>query len=255
MDYFVHKQSVVRRIWGNSDTILFVFGGAAAEFALNKAVDWLYYTGKLPADPLGRLFSTVTYARKIVFASTTDAHKAIDQITGIHQAIEKSRGYSIPAWAYRDVLYMLIHYSIASFELLERKMIPEEKEELYSVFYRMGIRMQLEDIPPDFEAWRNSREQHLQANLAYTKYTADLFLQYKKHLGGFRYFILKESQKLVIPVTVKKLLQLRSFSWASSLLFFYKLSKKVKLENAVKFFLLPAKYREQIKALNQDPSL
>ncbi len=255
MDYFVHKQSVVRKIWGNSDTILFVFGGAAAEFALNKAVDWLYYTGKLPADPLGRLFSTVTYARKIVFASTTDAYKAIDQITVIHQAIEKSRGYSIPAWAYRDVLYMLIHYSIASFELLERKMTFAEKEELYDVFYRMGVRMQLEDIPPDFKTWLSSREKHLQENLAYSKLTADLFLQYKKHLGGFRYFILKESQKLVVPFTVKQLLQLRSFSWARPLLSFYKISKKVKLENVVKFFLLPSQYREQIKDLNQEPSL
>ena len=59
MQYFVDKNSVVRKIWGKSDTVLFIFAGAAAEFALNKAVDWLYFTGKLPADPLGRLFSTV----------------------------------------------------------------------------------------------------------------------------------------------------------------------------------------------------
>ena len=67
MEYFVEKDSVVREIWGKGDTILFIFAGASAEFALNKAVDWLYFTGKLPADPLGRLFSTVTYARNIVF--------------------------------------------------------------------------------------------------------------------------------------------------------------------------------------------
>ena len=62
--YFVPESSIVRTIWGKSDTILFIFAGSAAEFALNKAVDWLYYTGKLPADPLGRLFSTVAYARQ-----------------------------------------------------------------------------------------------------------------------------------------------------------------------------------------------
>ena len=62
------EDSVVRRIWGKGDTILFIFAGAAAEFALNKAVDWLYFTGRLPADPLARLFSTVSYARIIVFA-------------------------------------------------------------------------------------------------------------------------------------------------------------------------------------------
>ena len=67
MEYFVQPGSIVRKIWGKGDTVLFVFAGASAEFALNKAVDWLYFTGKLPADPLGRLFSTVMYARLIVF--------------------------------------------------------------------------------------------------------------------------------------------------------------------------------------------
>src|SRR5690348_1100680 len=121
MDYFVEKNSVVREIWGKSDTVLFIFAGAAAEFALNKAVDWLYFTGKLPADPIGRLFSTVRYARSIVFSSMDDAHKAIDTIRRIHTAVEENRGSHIPDWAYRDVLFMLIHYSIASYELLEHK--------------------------------------------------------------------------------------------------------------------------------------
>src|ERR1700712_5589681 len=119
--YFVEEGSIVRKIWGKADTILFVFAGGAAEFALNKAVDWLYFTGKLPADPLGRLFSTVTYARKIVFSTYDDANRAIDQITAIHQHVEAARGAQIPDWAYRDVLFMLIDYSVRSYELLETK--------------------------------------------------------------------------------------------------------------------------------------
>ena len=89
MQYFVEKKSVVRKIWGKSDTVLFIFAGAAAEFALNKAVDWLYFTGKLPSDPIGRLFSTVSYARRIVFAPMEEASKAIDTIKQIHTAVEK----------------------------------------------------------------------------------------------------------------------------------------------------------------------
>src|SRR6188768_3410539 len=92
---FVKEDSVVRQIWGKSDTVLFIFAGAAAEFALNKAVDWLYFTGKLPRDPLGRLFSTVSYARKIVFASKDAAEKAIDTMRQIHTTVEKNRGFSI----------------------------------------------------------------------------------------------------------------------------------------------------------------
>ncbi|MCW3116396.1 MAG: hypothetical protein JWM28_478, partial [Chitinophagaceae bacterium] len=122
MEFFVDKQSIVRKVWGKGDTILFVFAGASAEFALNKAVDWLYFTGRLPADPLGRLFSTVMYARKIVFSERQEALKAIDKITFIHTTVENNRNAKIPDWAYRDVLFMLIHYSIASFELLERKL-------------------------------------------------------------------------------------------------------------------------------------
>src|SRR5437879_2784912 len=122
MEYFVEKGSIVRQIWGKGDTILFIFAGASAEFALNKAVDWLYFTGRLPADPLGRLFSTVSYARQIVFEEKDAALRAIDKIAAIHTDVETTRGATIPDWAYRDVLFMLIHYSIASFELLERKL-------------------------------------------------------------------------------------------------------------------------------------
>ena len=101
MKFFVEKGSIVREIWGKGDTILFIFAGASAEFALNKAVDWLYFTGMLPADPLGRLFSTVNYARQIVFSEHEAALKAIDKITAIHAAVENKRGGKIPAWAYR----------------------------------------------------------------------------------------------------------------------------------------------------------
>src|SRR5690349_13182214 len=101
MQLFVEENSVVRKIWGKSDTVLFIFAGASAEFALNKAVDWLYFTGRLPADPLGRLFSTVRYARMIVFSPEEQAHKAIDSLYQIHNAVEQKRGASIPDWAYR----------------------------------------------------------------------------------------------------------------------------------------------------------
>ena len=153
MEFFVKENSIVRKIWGKSDTVLFIFAGSAAEFALNKAVDWLYFTGKLPADPIGRLFSTVNYAKGIIFATKEDALQTIDKINFIHKAIEKERGYSIPDWSYRDVLFMLIHYSIASFELLERKLTDEEKEEVYNVFYRTGSRMEMKDLPSNYKSW------------------------------------------------------------------------------------------------------
>lgn len=150
MAFFVKEDSIVRKIWGKGDTILFIFAGASAEFALNKAVDWLYFTGRLPADPLGRLFSTVSYAREIVFSEYNQALQAIDKITGIHTAVEQSRGDKIPDWAYRDVLFMLIDYSIRSFEVLERKLTEAEKEDTFDVFSRMGARMNINGLPANY---------------------------------------------------------------------------------------------------------
>ncbi len=250
MGFFVDKQSIVRKIWGKGDTVLFVFAGASAEFALNKAVDWLYFTGRLPADPLGRLFSTVMYARQIVFSDLEAAHKTIDKITAIHAGVEKSRGSQIPDWAYRDVLFMLIHYSQASFELLERKMTEAEKEELFDVFFRVGSRMGLKGLPVNYNEWTIMRQEHLQQDLAKSEYTIDLYKQYRKHLGWVRYVLLIESQKLVVPSHAKRLLKLQNYSWLPPILAIYKLSRKIKLDWFLKSMVLPNAYRKQIKELD-----
>jgi hypothetical protein len=254
MEFFVDKRSIVRKIWGKSDTILFVFTGASAEFALNKAVDWLYFTGRLPADPLGRLFSTVMYAREIVFSEKEKAEKAIDKITSIHKAVETNRAAQIPDWAYRDVLFMLIHYSLASFELLERKLTEPEKEELFDVFFRMGSRMGLKNLPTNFNEWLIMRNEHLHQDLVKSHYTIDLYKQYRKHLGGIRYLVLKESQKLVVPEHVIDLLNLGKINWITPLLIFYKASRKIKMDGLLKAIILPSAYKKQIKALDAEPA-
>jgi ER-bound oxygenase mpaB/B'/Rubber oxygenase, catalytic domain len=244
------KNSIVHQIWGNADTILFIFGGAAAEFSLNKAVDWLYFTGKLPADPLGRLFSTVVYAQQILFLDEASALKAIDKITAIHQAVETSRGMKIPDWAYRDVLFMLIHYSITAFELLERKLTDAEKEEVFEIFFRVGERMNLKDLPKNYQDWLTVREQHLQENLVKSTFTLDLYKKYKKHLGLLRYIILLEGQKLVVPSHVKGLLGFSSISILPVFLWFYKITRKFNFDKFLKSVLLPNNYKQQIFALD-----
>lgn len=251
MDWFVDQNSVVRQIWGKGDTILFIFAGASAEFALNKAVDWLYFTGRLPSDPLGRLFSTVSYARKIVFSSKEGAHAAIDKMRAIHSGVEKSRGTTIPDWAYRDVLFMLIHYSIAAFQLLERKLSDNEKEEVFDVFFRVGDRMGIPGLPRSYDQWMVMRKEHLNHDLLYTHYTADLYQQYKKHLGAMRFTILKEGQILVVPDEVRVLLKFRKTSLLKPVLAAYKLSRVLQLDWLLKSLILPSEYKEQIKNLDQ----
>ena len=250
MEHFVRQESIVRRIWGSSDIILMIFAGAAAEFALNKAVDWLYFTGKLPADPLGRLFSTVRYARMIVFAPLNEAEQALDQLRQIHSSLEQKRGYAIPDWAYRDVLFMLIDYSIRSYELLESKLQEKEKHEVYDVFYRVGSRMGLKDLPKGYQEWLTARESHLVHDLENSAYTHDLFLQYRKHLGPIRYKLLREGQKLIVPHRVKDLLQLHSFSLLAPAIPLYKISRRLQINQLLTAPLFPPKYKDQIKGLD-----
>ncbi|PQJ12552.1 DUF2236 domain-containing protein [Flavipsychrobacter stenotrophus] len=248
---FVGKGSIVRKMWGSGDIVMFIFAGAAAEFALNKAVDWLYFTGKLPADPLGRLFSTVSYAHRIIFASEDDALKAIDAITAIHTAVEDNRGSAIPDWAYRDVLYMLIQYSISAYELLERKLSPAEKEETHNVFYRMGIRMGLKELPVNYDSWLTDRIVHMKQDLAYSQYTPELFKQYEKHLGWLRYKIMIQVQALLIPGHCRRLLKMKGNDFFPVVVSAYGVLKKMHLQSLVRSAILPAAYKQQIAALDR----
>ncbi len=252
MEYFVSQSSIVRKIWGKADTVLFIFAGSAAEFALNKAVDWLYFTGRLPNNPLDRLFSTVAYARLIIFSEMEAANTAIDQIKAIHTAVETKRNAQIPAWAYRDVLFMLIDCSIRSYEVLERKLTELEKAEVFEVFVRVGSRMGIAGLPCTYNQWVIMRKEHLQQDLLNSDFTAHLYAQYKKHLGFLRYQLLRQVQVLIVPPNVRGLLSLGNTPFLSPVLWLYKLSSLVKLDSYLRDLILPSAYKVQVKSLNQE---
>jgi uncharacterized protein (DUF2236 family) len=250
MKYFVNEDSITKRIWGKADTVLFIFAGASAEFALNKAVDWLYFTGKLPSDPLGRLFSTVEYSRQIIFSEHDAALAAIDQITGIHKGVEAARGAQIPDWAYRDVLFMLIDYSIRSYELLERKLTGAEKEEVFDSFYRVGQRLGITGMPGTYNAWVIMRGQHLQDNMIKSDFTVDLYKKYRLHLGFVRYQLLKQVQIVLVPGRVRQMLQLGNIPLLKPVLWLYKLTRLLKIDWLLKEAILPNEYKAQIRSLD-----
>jgi len=253
MKYFTEKDSIIRQIWGRADTVLFIFAGASAEFTLNRAVDWLYYTGRLPADPLGRLFSTVAYSRMILFSDEENALKYIDQITAIHQGVENSRGTKIPAVAYLEVLYMLVDYSIRAYELLEKKMNEKEKAEIFDVFARVGARMELEGLPATYSEYQVGRQQQLINGLFYSHYSHDLYLQYRKHLGPSRFVLLKQVQLLVAPEQVNQKLKQHQIKWLLPILKLYKLLRFLKMESWVKTAILPEQYARQLKNIEVAP--
>lgn len=244
---FVRESSIIRQVWGTTDVTLFIFAGAAAEFALSKQADWLYFTGSLPADPIGRLFSTVRYAQQIIFSDADIALKSIARINHIHHAIEFSRRENIPADGYRHVLYMLIHYSIASFELLERKLGVEEKNEIVRVFRDVGIQMHIMDTPLDYDSWQSDYRSILVSDAECSKFTKDLFKQYRKHLGALRYMLLLEVQRMIVPRRVNVLLGLGGNRFGKTLITIYKLIRKFRMNHYIINLLMPRKFRKELK--------
>jgi ER-bound oxygenase mpaB/B'/Rubber oxygenase, catalytic domain len=209
---FVDQRSIIRTIWSDSDLVLLIFAGSAAEFALNRSVDWLFYTNQIPNDPVGRFYSTVEYAREIVFADETRAQQTLARICAIHHSVESSRGERIPDWAYRDVLYMLIDYSERAHELFYRPLTMAERHDLYHGFLRIGQGLEVQGLSPNYLEWKVDRQLHLLRDLARSKYTKLLYQRYRHQLGEWRFQLLLQLQALLVPARVRELLGLKP-SW------------------------------------------
>jgi uncharacterized protein (DUF2236 family) len=248
---FVKPDSIVRRIWGDADMVLLVFAGSAAEFALNRAVDWLFFTGKLPGDPIGRLFTTASYAQRIVFADEVTASRTLQGIRAAHSAVERKRGQSIPDWAHRDVLYMLIDYSERAHELFARRFTAEERTELYDVFYRVGIGLGIPDLPVSYTDWVADRERHLRRDLVYSDGTEELYARYRNQLGFWRYRLLLLVQAILAPDHVRRLLRLESAERVRPLLRVYPVLARAGLRSVIQRLLMPSKYLAEVRGLDQ----
>ena len=248
---FVDRRSIVRTIWGDPDVVLLIFAGSAAEFALNRAVDWLFFTGEIPRDPIGRLFSTVGYAQEIVFVDEEKARRTLDRINSRHASVEHKRGQTIPDWAYRDVLYMLIDYSERAYELLYRPLSESQKTDLFEVFLRIGEALSISKLPATYAEWELDRRQHLVRDLTYSKHTSMLYAAYRRHLGFWRYYLLLEVQALLVPDQVRRLLRLNSNPLVSGLAQIYAIIGTGGVQSLVHTLLIPPRYWNDVRAFKQ----
>ena len=248
---FVHPRSIVRTIWGDPDLVLLIFAGSAAEFALNRAVDWLFFTGEIPRDPIGRLFSTVRYAQEIVFVSEEKARHTLDRINASHTQVENERKQTIPDWAFRDVLYMLIDYSERAYALLNRTLSQAQKAELFDVFLKIGDGLNIAELPKTYAEWQLDRQRHLVRDLSYSKHTALLYQSYRRHLGFLRYYLLLEMQALLVPTEVRRLLRLNRNPVFSGLAQTYGLVGNGSLQSLVHTLLIPPTYWEEVRRFNR----
>ncbi|MFO7276744.1 MAG: oxygenase MpaB family protein [Pseudomonadota bacterium] len=251
MEDFVRPGSIVRRIWSDADCVLFVFAGSAAEFALSRAVDWLFVTGRLPSDPIGRFFSTAAYAQRIVLGDATEAGCAIDEIRRAHQAVERLRGERIPDWAHRDVLYMLVDYSARAFERLHRPLRPVEREGMYATFRRFGEALEIPGLPADYEAWEQDRSRSLERHLEYSPLTRRLYAAYRRQLGTWRYLLLLQLQAAIVPEHVSRLLGLAPAALAAPLLPVYAGLRRTPARTLVHRALIPPEHLAAVSRLDR----
>ncbi|HET9788459.1 MAG TPA: oxygenase MpaB family protein, partial [Pyrinomonadaceae bacterium] len=232
--------------------VLLIFAGSAAEFALNRAVDWLFFTGKIPRDPIGRLFSTVSYAQEIVFVNEETALRTLNSINAIHGSVERQRGQTIPDWAYRDVLYMLVDYSERAYRLLYRPLTASQQDDLYTVFRRIGDELHIPELPATYAEWQEDRRRHLERDLAYSRHTALLFKQYRRHLGFWRYELLLQVQALLVPDDVRRLLHLRADKLLlSNLIRAYGIVDQFNLQSVIHSLLIPPRYWADVRKFDR----
>lgn len=222
MHHPTFTSSVVRRVWGSPDAILLVFAGSAAEFAAIKAVDWLFFTGKLPKDPFGRLFETVGFAQRLYFGDREETEAALAAMNRAHRNVEGARGVEIPQWAYRDVLFMLVDYGEKAHEIVFGPMSPAEKVAHLEASLALGKAMNLADLPSTYDEYRAQRRRQLAEDYAHGPFTDELYARYRAVLGPWRFRLLKLVQASLVPEELRPVLGLKESRLVGLLLGLYR---------------------------------
>jgi len=245
---------VTRRIWGSPDSILLFFAGGAAEFAAIKAVDWLFFTGRLPGAPVERFFETVRFAQGVFFADPAGATDAVERINRIHRRVEDARGEEIPQWAYRDMLFILIDYGERAHEIVFGSMTEAERASHFGVGLALGRTMHLSGLPSTYAEYRDQRHRQLLEDYARSPLTDELYGSYRRALGPWRFRLLRLVQASVLPEELRDVLRLEPYPLVEELLRCYRFvpgggNKLRPLHGA----LLPGRFAKQLRQLERAP--
>ena len=246
---------VTRRIWGSPDAILLFFAGGAAEFAAIKAVDWLFFTGRLPGAPVERFFETVRFAQGVFFADPAGATDAVERINRIHRRVEEARGEEIPQWAYRDMLFILIDYGERAHEVVFGAMTEAERASHFGVALALGRSMRLDGLPDTYEEYRDQRHRQLSEDYARGPLTEKLYASYRRALGPWRYRLLRLVQASVLPDELRGVLRLEPNPLVEELLSCYRFvpggGNKLRPLHGV---LLPGRFVRQLRKMERVPA-
>ena len=178
--------------------MLLVFVGASAEFPLNPSVDWLFYTGRLPADPIARFLSTVDYLRRLIIADEPTRNAEAANLKQLHQQLEDRRGQLIPAESYRDVLCMNTIYSIRSVRWVTGQDLPaEEKDLVVRELSSVGEQMGIPDLPWSYQQLCEQRNERIPLWVR-NDFTGRLLDSYRRALGPLNFELLISAYPMLI---------------------------------------------------------
>jgi uncharacterized protein (DUF2236 family) len=243
---------VLQRIWGSPDALLLFFAGGAAEFAALKAVDWLFFTNRLPAAPIDRFFDTVRFAQRVFFGTPTQAAATIATINRLHRHVEAARDRPIPAWAYRAVLFLLIDYGERAHAIIYGPMPAAEQLAHFEALVALGHAMHLRELPTTYAAYQAQRHQQLLEDYAPSALMERLFASYRAALGPWRYRLLRRIQASLLPEELRPVVGLRPNGLVDGVLRCYRyLPGGGNKLRGLHRLLLPRQMAEQIGTLAQ----
>lgn len=230
---------------------MLIFAGSAAEFAINKAVDWLFWTNALPDAPIERFFETVRFAQQLAFGDEQQIATAIDGVNRAHRGVERSRGDHIPQWAYRDVLFMLIDYSERAHAIVFGPMRDDERLEHFQASIALGKALHIDGLPEDYATYQVLRQSHLDNNTERSQFTDELYARYREHLGAWRMRALLDLQASLVPQRTADVLNLRRKRRVDHLLRFYRQHLTGRNMRWLYPLLLPRPYGAAIASLER----
>ena len=248
-----HTRKVAQRIWGSPDAIMLIFAGSAAEFAVNKAVDWLFWTNALPNAPIERFFETVAFAQAIAFGDEERVAAAVEAVNRAHKGVERSRNADIPQWAYRDVLFMLIDYGERAYEIVYGPMTQSERLAHFESSVAIGRAMHIQGLPQSYDEYLLQREAHLRDNTAHTELTDRLYASYRAHLGRLRMQGMLDVQASIVPDEVGRLLGLKRKARVDRFLRMYRRIRSRRLLRALYPVALPSPFGARLRSLERPP--
>jgi hypothetical protein len=115
----------------------------------------------------------------------------------------------------------------------------------------IGEGLAVTELPETYAEWQADRRRHLERDLCYSRHTALLFKQYRRHLGVFRYNLLLQVQAVLAPDEVRRLLSLRPKQLMTGLVQIYGAISPLNLQTLVHTLLIPPRYWAEIRGFER----